>query len=221
MKASLAGQEWRSIVNETPAVDYKKSADEVSEESLVQAFMPGRFTDEEWEEYKDEDGDPAVKKAIGLAVEMSKDKFTAKQNEFKQSVTNEQNKSKEYQEKFSKSLSASNEFVKREMPGIDDKYLNKINQKITKEGIVNHFYNNDGTLKETAVLSMLRTTPEYADYQRVLTNNAVTEAKNSITQELLERGNSTPNIRANTNSSKETIRPEVQAKLKEVNDLMS
>lgn len=221
MKASLKGEDWRGIVNSTPALDFNKSVDEVDEQKLVNTIMPDKFTAEEWEEYNDEDGDPSIKKAIGLAVEISKGKFTEKQNEFKNSVVAEQNKSKEYQEKFTQSLNQSNEFVKKAMPGITDEYLNKINQSITKEGIVSQFYNQDGTLKETAVLAILKTTPEYDDYQRVLRNNAVTEAKNKTMQEVLERGNSTPNIRSNTNSSKNAIRPEVQAKIDEINDLMS
>lgn len=221
MKASIEGSDWRAVLNSTPALDFNKKAEEVPAESLVEAFLPGKFSQEEWEEYNDRDGDPSIKKAIDMALEVSKDKFNAKKNEFKNVLETERARNEDYQRKFSESLNKANEYVKSQMPGISDDYVNNLNQKITKEGIVNHFYNPDGTLKETAALAFLKTTEEYEAYQKIRINNAVKEERNRMTQEMLSRGNATPNIRANTNSSNNELSPEDQRKIKEMNEILS
>lgn len=221
MKASLKGEDWRGIVNSTPKVDFKKQVNEVDSKSLVEAFMPNKFSQEDWEEYNDEDGDASVKKAIDMAIEISKDKFTAKQKEFKDSTVNEQKKIEQYQEMFVESAKKATSYVKTALPGVSDTYLNTVSSKITKEGIVGHFYNSDGTLKETAVLDFLKTTPEYEKYQKIQLNNAVKEERNRLTIEMLERGDSTPRTRSNKNSSKDEIRPEVKKQLQEAEELFS
>ena len=219
MQTALKGENWRDVLETTPSLDFNKDADSVDVKTLIDTFMPNEFTEEDWEEYNDEAGDPATKKAINLALTISREKYEGKKNEIKARISEDGKKSEEYQGKFAESVQKANEYVKKNLPGASDKYLQTINEKISKEGIVSQFYNPDGTLKENAVMLMLKTNEEYDKYQQVKINRAVKEARTKMNQELLDRGNSTPNVRMETNSGTDRVRPEVKKKLNEVEDL--
>jgi hypothetical protein len=219
MQTALKGEDWRDVLETTPSLDFSKDSNSVDAKTLIDTFMPNEFTEEDWEEYNDEAGDPSTKKAINLALSISKEKYECKKKEIKARISEDGKKSNEYQEKFTESVQKANEYVKKNLPGASDKYLQTINEKISKEGIVSQFYNPDGTLKENAVMLMLKTTEEYDKYQQVKINRAVKEARTKMNQELLDRGNSTPNVRMETNSGTDRIRPEVKKKLNEVEDL--
>lgn len=221
MQANLRGEDWRGVLQSTPSLDFTKNADQIEAKDLVEAFMPGQFNSDDWEEYSDEHGDPNVKRAINLALNVSKEKFVSKQTELRSSAEVSQKQQAEKTERFNSSLQRANDYLKAKMPGIDQNYLSKLNTKITKEGITNHFYNEDGTLKETAAEAFLRSTDEYEQLVQIRINNAVKEAKNQAVQEMLDRGASIPTQRTRTNSSTEEIRPEVKKKLNEIDDLMS
>lgn len=219
MQTALKGEDWRNVLETTPSIDFSKESTTVDAKVLIDTFMPNEFTEEDWEEYNDEAGDPATKKAINMALTISRERYDGKKNEIRSKISEDGKKSEEYQAKFTESLTRANEYVKRNLPGATDKFLNTINEKISKEGIVSQFYNPDGTLKESAVMLMLKTTNEYDEYVQIKTNKAVKEARTKMNQELLDRGNSTPNVRMETNSGTDRQRPEVKKKLNEIEDL--
>lgn len=221
MQANLKGEDWRGILESAPNLDLTKSAEDVETRKLVDTFYPGKFTEDDWEEYNAEDGDPSIKKAVDIVSLTAKDKFEAKKREYSTTVERDMQSRQEKAEKFNSSLQKANEYLKREMPGIDEKYLSQLNTKITKEGITSHFYNEDGTLKETAALSFLQSTKDYEALVQVRINNATKDAKNRERQEVLDRGSSIPNQRTRSNSSTEEMRPEVKSRLDEIDDLMS
>jgi secreted Zn-dependent insulinase-like peptidase len=219
LQKAARGEDWRAEINQAPAIDFAKSVDQIDTQKLVETFMPNEFTAEDWEEYNDPHGDASIKKAINIAYSSSKEKFEAKKGDFNTKIETEKNRGVKAQENFNESLGKSVDFVKKQMSDIDQGYLNGVVGKITKEGIVNAFYNTDGTLKETAIASFIRSTDEYENFVKIRINNAVKEAVNKERQNLLERGQENPNIRRSTNSGTNDLRPEVQSKLAEIERL--
>jgi len=219
LQKAARGEDWRAEINQAPAIDFTKSVDQIDTQKLVETFMPNEFTAEDWEEYKDPNGDAAIKKAINIAISTSKEKFESKKSDFNNKIETEKNRGVKAQEVFNESLGKSVDFVKKQMSDIDQGYLNGVVGKITKEGIVSSFYNPDGTLKETAIASFIRSTDEYENFVKIRINNAVKEAVNKERQSILERGQESPNIRRSTNSGSNDLRPEVQKKLEEINKL--
>lgn len=219
LQKAARGEDWRVEINQAPAIDFTKSVDQIDTQKLVETFMPNEFTAEDWEEYKDPHGDASIKKAINIAISTSKEKFELKKSDFNNKIETEKNRGVKAQEVFNESLGKSVDFVKKQMSDIDQGYLNGVVGKITKEGIVSSFYNPDGTLKETAIASFIRSTDEYENFVKIRINNAVKEAVNKERQSILERGQESPNIRRSTNSGSNDLRPEVQKKLEEINKL--
>jgi len=219
LQKAAKGEDWESEIAKSPSIDFSKSADQIDKQKLVETFMPDEFTADDWEEYNDPHGDSSIKKAINIAYSSSKEKYEAKKGEFNSKIETEKNRGVETQEKFNESLGKSVDFVKQQMSDIDQGYLNGVVGKITKEGIVNSFYNSDGTLKETAIASFIRSTDEYENFVKIRINNAVKEAVNRERQNLLERGQENPNIRRSTNSGTNDLRPEVQRMLADIDRL--
>jgi hypothetical protein len=219
LQKAARGEDWRAEINQAPAIDFAKSVDQIDTQKLVETFMPNEFTAEDWEEFNDPNGDASIKKAINIAYSSSKEKFEAKKGEFNGKIETEKNRGVKAQENFNESLGKSVDFVKKQMADIDQGYLSGVVGKITKEGIVSSFYNPDGTLKETAIASFIRSTDEYENLVKIRINNAVKEAVNKERQNLLERGQESPNIRRSTNSGTNDLRPEVQKKLAEIEKL--
>jgi len=48
---------------------FSKTAEEQDEKALVNAYFPGKFTEEQWEESTSEDADPATVAAKNALVE--------------------------------------------------------------------------------------------------------------------------------------------------------
>lgn len=207
---ALKGEDWRSVLKEAPTVDFRADVEKVEAKDLVDAFFPNEFSNEDWEDFKSGDADPSIVKAINFAINASKEKFTAKRSAYLSDIENETKKSSQYQENFNKSLETTVSNLKKDFEGIDEGYLSGVVNKITKEGIVSHFYNEDGTLKENAATAFLRSTEDYEKIVKARINAAVKAERNRLTQEMLDRGSDVPNIRRNTNSSKDELRPEVK-----------
>lgn len=207
---ALKGEDWREVLKEAPTVDFRADVENVESKALVESFFPNEFSNEDWEDFKSGYADPATVKAINFAINASKEKFTAKRSAYLSDIENESKKSSQYQENFNKSLDTTVSNLKKEFEGIDEGYLSGVVNKISKEGIVSHFYNEDGTLKENAATSFLRSTEDYEKIVKARINAAVKAERNRLTQEMLDRGSDVPNIRRNTNSSKDELRPEVK-----------
>lgn len=219
VQQNLKGEEWRESLNSTPSIDFNKDVNSIDTKALVNSMMPGKFTDEDFEEFNDEDGDMGVKKAISMAEEMSKDKFNAKKVELKNSIESEREMQNTRTKAFDDSVSKSLDYLRGSYKGIDESFVKGLENKIKQEGIVAQFYEKDGSLKESAALALLKITPEYDNLVKSQINIAVKEARNKATQELLDRGSDTPNMRSGSHGTKPEIGTKAQQKLKELESL--
>jgi len=218
VERAARNEDWREPLNSAPQIDLRKDVEDYDAKTLIETFMPDeQFTEDDWEEYNDEHGDPATKRAIKMALKMSKERYTNKQNEIRTSSERRQQEEAERVESFTKSISKSAQNLKSSIEGLDDNYVKGLEKQIQEGGVYNAFYNQDGTIKEDALLRLMRTTDDYESYVQIRINNAAKEARNKAIQEMLDRGNHVPNMRSGSNNnSGSNIRPEVQAELDKI-----
>jgi hypothetical protein len=216
--ADLKGEDWTSVVS-TKQIDYRKSADDLKQEELVEAYFPGQLSKEDWEEYQDEDGDPKVKKMVDLLIKQSKQTFEAKKQEKEKSAAEMIKQQEKARKQVEKSLNGSISFVEQKFAGIDKGYLNGVVEKVQKEGIASLFYNQDGTFKEDAILRFVMADQgfELVQKQQRALELKIETRKN---QEILTRGANAPGVQSGKNNQQQAqISEEVQKQLEQIRSL--
>lgn len=210
--ADLNGQDWKQLINKS-GIDYRKKISDYSEKELVEAFFPGEISNEDWEEYKDEEGDPKIKKTVNLLLNQSKEKFEgtkkSKEDEAERMILNQNNLRKS----FEQSLTKASSYVESQIEGIDKTYIQSVVKKIQDNGVNSLFYNEDGTLKEDSVLRFVMAEEGFnlVKKQEAALRNRIESQKN---QEIITRGASTPSVQTGKSVSQgEQLSEEVQKNL--------
>lgn len=197
--ADLNGQDWKQLVNKS-GIDYRKNVNDYSEQDLVEAFFPGEISNEDWEEYRDEDGDPKIKKTVNLLLKQSREKFEGTKKSKEQEAQNMILKQAESRKAYEQSLVKASSYVESQIEGIDKTYVQGVVKKIQENGIDSLFYNENGTLKEDAVLRFVMAEEGFnlVKKQEAALRNRIESQKN---QEIITRGANTPNVQSGKNVS--------------------
>jgi len=211
----LKGQDWKTPIISKPNLDFSKDIDSVDEKSLVDNYLPGQFSQEEWEDYGSEDADPGIKKAINLAINTAKSKFEADKKDLDSFRTNQVELANERAQKINSSVEKSIEYLKKNIEGIDDGYIAQAKANLNIQKINEMLFNEDGTFKEDAALKL-----SYAEhghdimkqYKNIIQHKAETNERQAI----LERTPNKPKQNKKSSSTREEARPEV---LRVIDDL--
>lgn len=193
MTSFFSGEEnWRSHVN-SKGIDFTKNIGSIDDKELVESYYPNQFSSEDWDEFKADDGDVNVKRAIQMALDTSKGSFATKQNEINTYQTGVASKRAESVEMINNSVSQTISNLSNQMKGLDPAYVKSIESKILNNEIIATFYNRDGTLKADAAHRFILAQDgsslieQYANLHKV-------QAVNKATQEILERTADTPDL---------------------------
>lgn len=146
------GEDYRKVFSSRPQLDYTKDAKDVSEQQLVDSYMPGQFTTEEWEEYSDRDGSAAVKKAINMAIQQSQEKFSLDKNKFVNGRANLVKQQTERMQQFEASAKSSVSSLTSALPDVDPSYVSSIERSLVSGGVNSLFYDKDGNLLPDAAI---------------------------------------------------------------------
>lgn len=211
----LKGQDWKTPIISKPNLDFSKDIDSVDEKILVDNYLPGQFSQEEWEDYGSEDADPGIKKAINLAINTAKSKFEADKKDLDSFRTNQVELANERAQKINSSVEKSIEYLKKNIEGIDDGYIAQAKANLNIQKINEMLFNEDGTFKEDAALKL-----SYAEhghdimkqYKNIIQHKAETNERQAI----LERTPNKPKQNKKSSSTREEARPEV---LRVIDDL--
>jgi hypothetical protein len=186
------GQDWRGALQGQSKIDYAKDVNSFSDEDLVEAFFPGEISNEDWEEYKDEDGDPRIKKSIDLIVRQSKEKFSFVKNE-KESLSQKAINDQRVQiESYNSSLKNSVSKLPTLIEGISDSYVRSVEKELSSNtSIRDLFFDEKGMMKENAAMAYVMAKDGFSlleKYKSVIEKRVETE-KNL---DLLSRGARSP-----------------------------
>ena len=211
----LKGQDWKTPIISKPNLDFSKNIDTIDEKSLVDNYLPGQFSQEEWEDYGSEDADPGIKKAINLAINTAKSKFEADKKDLDSFRTNQVELANERSQKINSSVEKSIEYLKKNIEGIDDGYIAQAKANLNIQKINEMLFNEDGTFKEDAALKL-----SYAEHGHDIMKqykNAIQHlAETKERQAILERTPNKPKQNKKSSSTREEARPEV---LRVIDDL--
>lgn len=149
------GRDWRTVIHKTEPLNFEAPADKHDSEKLVETYFPGKISKEDWEEFKDADGDETVKQKVKDIIAMSKDKYGIDQEKFKfekQKIeTNAARTLAVREESFKKSRTSVQDQFKTTGLKVDDKYLSDLDKNLSSDQAILAVYKNpDGTLKPEA-----------------------------------------------------------------------
>lgn len=215
VNAVATGKDWRATLQSAPTVDYTKSVDELEEKQLVDAFFPDSISDEDWEEFKDEDGDPRVKKAVALTISNAKAKFNdvkaSKEREAQDAIAKQQ----QAIEAYNNSIKSAVSVLPQKIEGISDVYVKSIESELQKPNSIRDlFFDENGIMKQEAALAyvMAKDGMSLLDRYKQIIEKRVETEKNL---DMLSRGARAPRATSGTHiqGSGVEISPEVQKQL--------
>jgi hypothetical protein len=213
------GKDWRTVLSETPSVDFRKEIDQYKDEEIVNAFYPGEISEDDWEEFNDEDGDPRIKKSIGILIKQAKEKFVTTKKDIETKSVNSVKEAQQTQERYDNSITGSVSKLSSQIEGVSETYIKNVEKELKNPASISKiFYNEDGTLTEGGALAYVMAKDGFGlleKYKAVIQRKTETE----VNQDILLRGANSPSGTRGTGSGEMKIRPEVQAELDKIRSL--
>jgi hypothetical protein len=200
------GKDWTQAVKNIRPFDITKQAEQQDAKNLVEYYLPGKFSQEEWEEYTSPDGDPTVKKAIDLSIDIAKRELQKEQDQIQSKANEAVQQAQQRMQAFEQSVETATQNLSKKFEGIDKRYVEKVTEELKSQTFMSLFYNPDGTLKPEAGERVIMAQHGY-DLMRQFQHAAAVKARNEERTEILSRGAERPTARQQQNSSKE-LRPE-------------
>jgi hypothetical protein len=190
IRAYMDGEDHRQVINMRPyGIDFSKDVSELPEKDLVSTYYPDYFNQEDLEAIENGEADEQLQKQFDLAKNEAKNKFQNDQQVHQNNLQKKEEREREQKEKFEQSVEKSIEKFQEKFPNVDKAYLNEIKQQI--ENPADIFYNDDGTLKEDAVLKFVfsKDGNELLDYYQ---NKVKRQEQNKSTRNALKRSPENP-----------------------------
>jgi hypothetical protein len=200
------GKDWTQAVKNIRSFDVTKEADKIEAKDLVDFYLPGKITQEEWEEYSSPDGDPTVKKAIEMSIDIAKRELQKEQNEIQSKANEAVQQAQQKMQMFEQSVEAATKNLSEKFEGIDKRYVEKVTEDLKSQSFMSLFYNPDGTLRAEAGERVIMAQHGY-DLMRQFQHAAAVKARNEERTEILLRGAERPTARHQQNRNQE-MRPE-------------
>lgn len=144
---------WRTMAKKYTTVDFSKDPGKMDPKFLISTYGDVQFTEEEWQEYEDKDGDPRIKAQIDRELNAARSRYSEDRENYSGYVENSTKREQERQKAAQESLK----------PQLDE--LNKRGLGIfVKQGLANDmmsqaigpmFRNSDGSFKEDAAFAFV------------------------------------------------------------------
>lgn len=188
------GGDWKKMVTESSGMDFTKDVAAQSDKDLLK--MAGKdFTEEQWDEYGDTDGDPLIKMAVNASIDLAKGQYTMKQQALTQETQRLTHNAESHVASVNDSIKSSIEHLSTAIEGVDDQYVRKIEKDmqggVNSQAIFDVFYNADGTFKKDAAVRLV-----YARDGESLANQykarTAVDIENKVTEQMLQRGSQVP-----------------------------
>jgi hypothetical protein len=212
------GQDWKATVTGS-AIDYSKPADQYQPKDLVNAMMPGKVTEAQWEEFQQEDCDPNVKALVTFAIDSAKDKFSSQSEQIKKSSEEMVQRSTQQKAAFDASIDKSKAMFAEKWKDADKGYMNQLEQDFKNGKIMEIFYNQDGTLREDAYVraAMARDGENLVEQSLKMLEN---RKQSLVNKELLKQVSNTPSGGTGASAgARQELRPELQTRLDQIKQI--
>jgi hypothetical protein len=148
VKLHYEGQDFRKAFESNVKLDFSKTVDKQKPKSLVNAFFPGEFTDEDF------DADEPSKE-LKIAIKASESQYntekTAREQRAKDQVERAGRKDKAYKESIKSSVTA----LKSAFPDMPADVQADVEHTLSSGALMNVFLNPDGTYKPHAAKALM------------------------------------------------------------------
>lgn len=214
---NVTGKNWREALG-VKGIDFSLDVEKVETRSLIDHFLPNQISNEDWDEYLSEDCDPNVKRLIDQSLSIAKDKYVAEKTSRDGYVQKMVTDAQERQDLYKGSLDAALGEMKEKFPLADSNILKDVSTIATPEGVLDLFFNNDGTLKKDSLVNL---TMAKQGLGLVRKYEAAMERKieTKLNKEILDRGADVPRVPSSGISSSQEVSKEVQKELDRLNRL--
>lgn len=176
------GGDYTSVLNDKPKIDYSVDVNKHSTKDLVNAYFPGKFNDEDFNEEE-----PST--ALEIAISSSKDKYSIEKQQRERQRAEVSERSKAQLESYRNSVSGSVNSLKNTFPDVAEDAFEEV--KGALEGGVNSvlswFFNNDGTVKSEAAERLMMAKYGKEEIERMI-DSAATKTETRINEEIVTRG---------------------------------
>ena len=204
-------ENWAEEITNASTIDFKKDSSEISKKEMIEAFFPGQFSDDDWSDFTDADGDDKIKGQIDRAHQLAVTQFDAKKEAIKAETDRLFQQNEQKQKNYIASVDASITNLRSSIPEIDDNYVGSIKKELSINQVLSLFFNQDGTLKEDAAerYVMSRDGKGLMSQYKTIAEH---QAENKERQEVLQRGADKPKESRGGSAGtpgQEAIRPEV------------
>jgi len=183
------GEDWREIIKNSDPTDYSKEWASQDVKSMVENFFPGKISEEEWAEYKDEHGDDTTKSKVGQYLQLAEERYGMAQQKFNAQVKDHEAKAQQYLESSQAAFEASRAEIFEAFKGtplsnINETALKDIDGSLSSQRqVLLEFFNEDGTLRSDAhtKMAMAKHGKNLSIQQaQAMQKRAITEARREI-----------------------------------------
>ena len=212
VNAHYKGEDWKSGITSKPNLDFTKNAEDHSEIALVNNYLPEQFSKEDWEDYKSEDADTNLKRAIDMAINTSREKYKSDRGEIEGLQTKRLEEAQARETSMANSIGSSLDHLRNNIEGVDDRYVAQIGKDLNVKTITEIFFNPDGSFKKDAALklTMAQNGHEMMEQYKEIANR---KAENKERQDVLLRTPDKVKARSSGTEGSGEINPELQAAL--------
>lgn len=197
--------------------DFTKSADKQNPKALVNAFMPGKITEEQWKEYNDVDGDPKDKQLVSTMLEIASEKFAARAQQVNSEVEQRVAAQKQWVTNWQTSSEAAVGSLKQRMPAAGI-YEQQLRQALSSPNAIMALFEEPGkpgVLRQDAAENLMMAIPEIR--KKVLGASMAKEVKQAKGAAELAALKRSPDKPAPSNNSvKKPVAPAAPATLEDM-----
>lgn len=210
------GGDWKKAVNSRPDLDFNKGVDQYDPKTLIDTYFPGQFSKEDWDEYRNPDGNEKLKKAIDVLTPQAQKMFDTDRTKLANKRAEDANKQVQFKKNYDESIDRSVEVLDKSLPGVNAAYKAKLKHLMSSGEWKKLLFKDDGTFNENAALGLAM----YADGHDLLqqySKFAANRARTKAAEEMLNRTPEAGTHRGKAAGGNPEIRPEV---LNYLNDLV-
>jgi hypothetical protein len=212
VKLFHSGKDYAVAFANKPKFDFNKKAEEQDVKSLVNHYFPGKFTEED---FKEETKSPALEIAQSAALKEYNSEKITRDNQRARIHADAQKQLSDQKV----AIKSSVDHLKRSFPDMEDDSLNEVSSILEggPQSVLQHFYNQDGTVKPEAAEMFMMAKHGKSEIQRMMAIAAnISETKTN--EELLSRGADGPKPK-NTPAQNNNVTKETRDKITELQNM--
>lgn len=183
------GEDWRQPVLNHDPTDYSQEFGKQDAKAMVEKFFPGKVSAEDWEEYKDSDGDQETKDKIDSYLTLTEEKYNLTKQQHAEQIKNYEQQAQQNLEKAQASFDTSRTnifkaFEGTPLKGVKESAVVEIDKSLANQrAILLEFLNEDGTFKPDAheKMAMLKFGKDLVVQQaKAIQKQAVSDARAEV-----------------------------------------